>query len=627
MVVRRVAVTLLLGAGALVLGSCGGGSSPATGPTNTDTLTPNETRAALKILPIPGTAAKVALFADGRAFYSPDGFNLGGGGQTVPAYSGNLQVVDIVAVAGGIDALLSDGSVYFSPDGQNLGGGGASKRAYAGTQPIASLTPVGSGVDAAFSGGGPVYYSPDGLNLGGGGTSLRVYAGGSAVLQIVPVGSAGAVDTLLAGGAVYYSKDNRDIGGGGSTIPAAPGAASPVTRLVAVGGGVLAALGNGDVYLSPDGMNLAGGGSSVSVPAWNSSVANGPFPARDSAHGAVFSGRLWLSGGFADPTNSNSCFTTCSFFDLWSSMDALGTTWNLGPSYETETTPDPRDQDPVTNNGVQDVPAPTDFYDSYSALVVWNGELTAIGSTVWRSVDGTTWTRNNLPDGSAAPGPLATRATENSRAVVLGTSLFFLQPDIGEVYVSTDPAAATWTDLGPIPGFALRCGAAAFVLSGKIWIVGGGACNYSQVYNDVWSSADGVNWTRSAAPAAWSARMWACATGPSDGIVWLSGGYAPTDWNNTNGVVPRYGANHADVWYSRDGGTWHQFKADSGSLLPDDGVFEPRHASTCFIGVDGAGDSNLVVLAGTGGSDPNDNNARVVNSIRLLSLPASTSLP
>jgi len=180
--------------------------------------------------------------------------------------------------------------------------------------------------------------------------------------------------------------------------------------------------------------------------------------------------------------------------------------------------------------------------------------------------------------------------------------------------------------LGAIPGFTPRCGAAVFTMLGKIWIEGGGACDYSRVYHDMWSSPDGLTWTQSATPAAWSARMWPCVATSADGLVWLATGYAPTDWNNTTGVLVRYGANHSDAWYSRDGSNWKQFKADLGSGLPDDGKLEPRHASTCFVTGDAATGMKLLIIAGSGGSDPNGLNARVLNSIRSLSLPAAASL-
>jgi hypothetical protein len=238
-----------------------------------------------------------------------------------------------------------------------------------------------------------------------------------------------------------------------------------------------------------------------------------------------------------------------------------------------------------------------------------------------------TWARQNLPDGvTAAPGPLLSAiATENSRAVQLGASVFFLQPDSGEVYSTTDPNAASWTDLGAIQGFAPRCGAAVFVALGKLWIEGGGACDYSHTYNDIWSSADGVNWTRSGTFAQWSARMWPCIATGDAGIIWLAAGYAPTDWRNTDGTLtPRYGANHSDVWYSKDGATWKQYKADYGSGLPDGNTLEPRHAATCYVAAgNGANAESLVVVAGSAGSTPDASLENVSNTIRILPLPAT----
>jgi hypothetical protein len=39
------------------------------------------------------------------------------------------------------------------------------------------------------------------------------------------------------------------------------------------------------------------------------------------------------------------------------------------------------------------------------------------------------------------------------------------------------------------------------------------------------------------------------------------------------------------------------------------------------------GINNLVVMNGTGGPDPNDADATVINSIRTLQLPLSSALP
>ena len=261
---------------------------------------------------------------------------------------------------------------------------------------------------------------------------------------------------------------------------------------------------------------------------------------------------------------------------------------------------------------------PTDFYDSYSPLVVWNDRLFAIGATVWSSPDGTHWARQNLADGvTAAAGPVhGSRANENSRALPIGRVLYFLQPDSGEVYSTSDVNAASWTGLGTIFGFPPRCGAAVFVSLGKLWIEGGGACDYSHTYNDIWSSPDGVPWTQSDTPAAWSARMWPCIAAGNDGIIWLVGGYAATDWNNSGGTVtPRYNANHSDVWYSKDGITWKQYKTDYGSGLTDGNALEPRHAATCYVGATGDGSAkSLVVVAGTATPTPAAANNHVTNT-------------
>lgn len=613
---------------ALILCSCGGssGSTPTSELLNQNQpTTAMETGAYTAIVRIPNSPAVVALFPDGEAYYSPDGYNLGGGGATIAAYGGTLTVTQIVPVGSGVEALMSDGSAYLSPDGTNLGGGGSTQVAYKGEGMISSLVPVGTGVDVVFGNNGPAYFSPDGLNLAGGGKTVKIYAGGVQILQIVPVGPGDGVVTLLANGTAYYSPDNSNLGGGGNTVSAS-NSNFLVQRLVPVSGGVLAQFNSGSVYLSPNGQNLDGGGHTVGVADWTAE-GNAPFAPRDSAHGAIFLGHAWVSGGYTVPTNSDSCFLTCSYFDLWRSSDDLGLAWDATASFQTASEPNPRDIIPVVNNGVQDDPVPTDFYDSYSSLAVWNGELTAIGTTVWRSADGVHWARNNQPDGTALPGPVTTQATENSRALILGSTLYFLKPETAMVYSSTDANAATWTALGAIPNFAPRCGAAAFVLHGKMWIVGGGACDYSQIYNDVWSSSDGVNWTQSTTANAWPGRMWPCAATSGDGVVWLVGGYAPTDYNNAGGTITRrYGANHADLWYSKNGTDWKQFKADVGTALSDNDVFEPRHAPTCFV----AGPETslkLVIVAGTGGTNPDAGQDRPLNSIRSVSLPFAATLP
>lgn len=600
----------------------------ATVPTPTTAPAPtNETGAFQASIVLPNAAGVVTLFPDGVAYFSPDGYNRGGGGNTVPAATtGGRAIKQIIAVGTGVDALLDDGSVTYSPNGLNLNGGGLTVTVSSG-QSISALVPLPVGVDAILGSGNTVIYSPDGRSFSPGAGATTVYSGAAAVTQIVPVGPANAVVTLFSEGSAYLSPGNVHLGGGGATTLASGLSGARVTRLVPVGGGVLAQTVAGTVYLSPDGANLTGGGATITVGSWVQVGSNGNFGIRDSGHGAVFDGHLWLSGGFRGYLGSNSCYSVCSYFDLWSSVDLTGTTWNATPSFATTTSPNPRDSVATVNNGVQDVAVPTDFYDSYSPLVVWAESLWALGGTVWRSADGTHWTRQNNPDGQPVPGPVPL-AGENSRAYAVGSSLFFLQPDAGEVYRTDSADGYPWTDLGPIAGFVPRCSSAMFAMQGKLWIESGGACDYSVMFDDIWSSSDGVTWTKSATTVAFPPRMWPCVAVDSHGVAWMAGGYWPTDWTNTAGLVQRYAANHSDVWYSRDGINWHQYKADAGSGLPDDGFLEPRHAPTCYIGTDAStGGETLVVVAGKGAPQPSNYYANPLNSVRILPLPPYTSLP
>ncbi len=618
------------------------------GPVTTKIVLANGTVAFFNIPANPalGTAAVNA------AYFSPDGFNLeGNGGSTVAAYTGSVIIESIVPVNGGVDTLFANGSVYFSPNGQNLGGGCSGSvctmAVYSGaTVPAVAIVPAGGGVDAVLGtsqGVERAYFSPDGLNLGGGGNSVAIYSGGVSIAQIVPVDSS-AVVTLFGNGAAYYSPNNRNIGGGGSTVSAYSGSIG-IARIVKIGGGLLTQFQNNAVYLSPNGQNLGGGGSTVAVASWVH-AGNAPFPVRDSGKGAIFNGKLFLSGGFYPEADV--------LFDLWSTEnDESGTTWS-GP--------------PPIVECLGDMPSTSlstpGCWDAFSDLEVWNSALWAIGSSVWSSMDGTHWTQRAAPGGNATPR--LSPPDENEHAAVLGSDLYSmsLDSDPTDVQRTSNPNGTPWTDLNQIQTstsspvvMTPRCGAAVFVLGSEVWIEGGRdgskiwtppgsdsitslACDSSPDYtSDIWSTPDGVTWTQSSTPPAWAPRQWPCVATDAAGTVWLVGGYVADFATQSSGEV-RYESNLADVWYTKDGTTWKQFKADTGSQLPDDlssGV-EPRHAPTCYVD---AANNRLVVVAGKVTRQPasnppyppnvapvpNHDSGDVSNDVRILQLPDPSTLP
>ena len=119
---KRPPIMRLFPGALLALAACNGSSpsvvTPLTIAQNTtsdgagETVTPNagqELGPLTKIVAVGGGGrAVVGLFPDGRAYYSPDGFNLAGGGSTVAAYNGSLKVIDVVGVSVGVAHSTDD---------------------------------------------------------------------------------------------------------------------------------------------------------------------------------------------------------------------------------------------------------------------------------------------------------------------------------------------------------------------------------------------------------------------------------------------------------------------------------------------------------------------------------------
>lgn len=123
-----------------------------------------------------------------------------------------------------------------------------------------------------------------------------------------------------------------------------------------------------------------------------------------------------------------------------------------------------------------------------------------------------------------------------------------------------------------------RAAFAAVVYKDRMWIMGGvkmGGTNRI-VYNDVWSSEDGVNWTQETASAPWKKRRGlACVVYKNK--LWMTGGY---DGNNEA---------YNDVWHSLDGKNWTK-ETSAG--------WAPRHTHASFVY-----DGKIWVMGGYNASD------------------------
>jgi hypothetical protein len=160
------------------------------------------------------------------------------------------------------------------------------------------------------------------------------------------------------------------------------------------------------------------------------------------------------------------------------------------------------------------------------------------------------------------------------------------------------------------------------VKGGRMWLLGGGiygtpASPGSTFFNDVWSSADGVDWRCECEEAPWAPRryhsvavfdrkLWVVAgcnfggadaaaqRGPIEDPRPISGGawIATAEQSVGLGVntrTQRPDLNRCDVWWSEDGATWHEVPATP---------WVPRHAA-CLFPLEG----RMIMASGSNGDD------------------------
>jgi hypothetical protein len=256
---------------------------------------------------------------------------------------------------------------------------------------------------------------------------------------------------------------------------------------------------------------------------WRNDQSEGPWSARGHHNTFVLNDRIWILNGLARTLMNRS---------VWSSKDGVVWTEELDGTSER---------------------LPWDARHNAEA-VVYNGKAWLFGgggssgggahSDVWSSSDGINWVE------VASNPPWIERSMHSS--VVFDNKMWLMgghQSTTGywgfnDVWYTTD--GEDWTRT--VPSDPSRIWPARFshrsvVFNGRIWVLGGrfGGLHF----NDVWSSADGVDWVEETSAAPWSPRVY-FSTVVYEDRMWVIGGV------NVN-TFEHYG----DAWSSSDGINWH----------------------------------------------------------------------
>lgn len=206
-----------------------------------------------------------------------------------------------------------------------------------------------------------------------------------------------------------------------------------------------------------------------------------------------------------------------------------------------------------------------------AGLLLLNGELYLLGGWVWGEVTSEVWKTRDLVHWEFlghAPWP----ARHGSAWLVHGQRLWVIGGDLyDDVWSSPDGVA--WTQEAAHAPFGPRYTPTAASVGGRIVVYGGQSwqtgtgCDFcvAEASREVWSSADGRQWQLANAQAPWEGRGLIHGSIVHDGEIFLVGGglkAVPVGEHHSETVAER-----SDIWSSRDGVAWTR-RSEALSFTP-----------------------------------------------------------
>lgn len=443
------------------------------------------------------------------------------------------------ALPGPVNKIYTDGVFTNAASG----GAGTGAITYTSTNPAVATVDAGSGAVTIVGVGTSVIGATKAASTNHGAAVATYSLNVAKAPQAIAFAQTGTVEkhsidppftnTASGGtgtGAITYSSDNTAV----ATVNATTGAVS----LVAAGNAHIVADKATDAhYLAAQSnysLSVFQSGSTLEYTAWpGESDTEVQFP-------AAASGDEFLRANF--PTCASPALSAC----------ATATSTLLGKA-------------PVTDT-VSQYPLWTQYWlrragVSYSAvqvsrshfpsqrnpqLVEYDNQLWMVGAapaaTTWSSYDGRSWVMRSTADAYGPRMGHRAAAFNNKLWVVGGYKTGSSPGETSDVWSSPD--GLNWTQVTAAAGFSPRDSHGLVAFNGKLWVVGGQQWDgyvTTASYNDVWSSPDGVTWTRATAAAGFSVRKPQLVV--FNNKLWVVGG---SEGN----------ASRNDAWSSSDGVTW-----------------------------------------------------------------------